>query len=152
MPKIVKTPCTPRKHHLKSEFPSFFARKYPSKESASDYQAGGSPAVSIAETEDCIIEEVGLNDLSDLDKKGVVLYRLAGDFEGLKRYLDKLVAEHHTVQVGWCNLVLMATNEGEKAMDPDPEKRKGYVQISPLGENKVKVLLFLLVKLSIYNF
>lgn len=47
------------------------------------------------------------------------------------RYLDNLVAE----QYGWCRLVSLATNKGER--DVPLRDRRGYIQLSYRGLNKV---------------
>lgn len=47
------------------------------------------------------------------------------------RYLDNLAAECH----GWCGLVKLATNKGETGVPL--EQRRGYIQLSFQGLNKV---------------
>jgi hypothetical protein len=73
------------------------------------------------------------------NKKLETFYEVIANIPQLKQSLKKLVSEHGMRQ-GWCDLVLLATNKGERASDPHPETRKGYVQVSLNKFNKVRVI------------
>ena len=71
------------------------------------------------------------------NKKFEAFYEAVADIPTLKQSLRKLVLAQGTIY-GWCDLVLLATNKGERASDPHPETRKGYVQVSLNKFNKVR--------------
>jgi hypothetical protein len=68
--------------------------------------------------------------------KDLFLLEVFNDWKSIgARYLDNLVAERY----GWCGLVKLATNKGEA--DIPLEQRRGYIQLSFKGLNKVSHLI-----------
>jgi hypothetical protein len=118
---------------------------FPSSDSDVLYAVGESQQTSVsqAQEEDELMNEdvEGLRGGEEShepwqNKKVEAFYDMVADIEMLKTYINGL---KNTVSFGWCNLVLMATNKGEDSNLPNPESRKGYVQISYNKVNKVSI-------------
>jgi hypothetical protein len=71
------------------------------------------------------------------NKKFQAFYEVVEDIPKLRKSLRTLFSSQG-MRYGWCDLVLLATNKGERSSDPHPETRKGYIQVSLNKFNKVR--------------
>ena len=123
-----------------------FWEVFPSSDPDPLYAEGESQQTSASQVEE---ESEWLSEVDQMhcdeplnSKKFETFYEVVADIPKLRQSLQKLVSEQGT-RHGWCNLVLLATNKGERASDPHPETRKGYVQVSLNKFNKVRDILWL---------
>jgi len=139
---------SPQSSQLHSSQPSaaqmLWENTFPSSDSDVLYAVGESQQTSASQAQE--EDELMNGDVEGLkggeshepwqNKKIEAFYDMVADINMLKAYISGL---KNTVQFGWCNLVLMATNKGEDSSLPNPESRKGYVQISYNKVNKVSI-------------